>query len=242
MKKFGLNKRNPNPPWPDEQPVIVIPPGSNAASVGMPDSRVRVMNKEILDSAYNMHETCNMSNKAESISENGSVAGSITTEKSSNGSTRNETPENSFKAPKSNVRYPQRNSTSPINEAELYTSVSLGQRQVKNQNSDRLFPIMGLQENEGISISLNDTEPMMSSGGCFDALNVNGYLCNHIKKYVKIEFVFGEQTHVEKTGILRDVGRNFVVIREMGTNNDVVCSINKIKFITIYNMNENNTQ
>ncbi len=154
LKKIGINKRNPNPPWPSEQPVVVIPPGSNAASVGMPESPVRRMTE--YDDGLN-----------------GNMNG-----------------------------------------------------------QEREFPIMGFP---------NPQDSMMS-GGCMNSVSVNGYLCGHTGKYVKIEFIFGEQTHIEKTGILRSVGQNFVVVREMGSENDIVCAINKIKFITIYNMNDGTAQ
>ena len=41
MKKFGLNNKNPNPPWPSEQPVVIVPPGSNPTAVGVPDEPLR---------------------------------------------------------------------------------------------------------------------------------------------------------------------------------------------------------
>ena len=65
---------------------------------------------------------------------------------------------------------------------------------------------------------------------------VSEYLNRNIGKYAKVEFLFGDNTHIEKNGILRTVGKDFLVLEEAGSRNHVVCSAKNIKFINLYDV------
>lgn len=169
MRKFGNNKKNPNPPWPNQASMVVVPPGSNATAVGMEGQRVYEMTEE------EMRER----NGAPDMTSN---TGSIVNEES---------------------------------EREL-----------------RRDPIMGNLQS-GTFRQRGNLLGMQNGSFCGN-MGVNGYLCGQVGKYVKLEFLFGENTHMEKTGRLREVGKDFVAIQENGTRNIIVCSISKIKFINIY--------
>ena len=43
MRANRHQKQNPNPPWPSEQAVVVVPPGSGAAAIGKVNAETRVM-------------------------------------------------------------------------------------------------------------------------------------------------------------------------------------------------------
>ncbi len=61
---------------------------------------------------------------------------------------------------------------------------------------------------------------------------LNGYLRTQIGKMVRIEFLIGTGTLIDRTGTLLDVGANFVTIRQVQTDDIVVCDFFSIKFIT----------
>lgn len=252
MKKFGLNKRNPNPPWPSEQPVIAVPPGTTAEAVGMPGEAVHVMsNTEAFaeDSAgRDMQPGDSRGNIMNSnFHENGAAA------------------ENAYSTGESDMQresgMQRENGMYGENAGNMTQRMQQG---ASVQDGSRRFPIMGNMPGS-VSRGMMSNDMMrhgsMMQGGMPSSGMMNGstvqngmmpggtggamrcgtyitsYLCSHVGSYIRIEFLFGEQTHVEKTGILYEVGKNYVVVREMGTNTMVVCSLNKIKFINIYEVN-----
>lgn len=153
LRRFGTNKKNPNPPWPNERPSVVVPPGSGAKAIGMTEENVTVMTED---------------------------------------------------------------------ELRL-----LNRNQAINEREFRREPIMGNMQNQ-VRPRVNINNEICGN------MNVSSYLCNQIGKYVKIEFLFGENMHMEKIGLLKGVGKDFVAVQETGTDTVVVCSLNKIKFINIY--------
>ncbi len=180
MKKFGINKQYPNPPWPSDQPVVVIPPGSNPTSVGVPNMPLRTIPAQE-QGFENMQELQNEARPSSSATANYSMV----------------------------------------------------------QGEERQFPLMGNMTNQMTGQgSFPQFSLTQTTQGCSLNSNVTDYLCSQIGRYVRIEFMFGSNMHVEKTGIMREVGRNYIVISETGTNNMTVCSTNNVKFINIYNMNE----
>lgn len=60
------------------------------------------------------------------------------------------------------------------------------------------------------------------------------YLKQQIGKRVKIEFLIGTNMLVDREGTLLDVGISYLVIREVDSNNLVMCDMYSIKFVTIY--------
>ncbi len=168
MRKFGTTKKNPNPPWPNQQSAVIVPPGSNTKAVGLVGQK-----------AYEM-------------------------------------PQNMMEQPVQN---------------SLNNSVTF----VEDERGIRRDPIMGNMPDRRMQPNMQrQNNNNMSIGNMCGNMGVAGYLCGQTGKYVKLEFLFGENTHMEKTGILRQVGKDFVAIQENGTNNIIVCATNKIKFINIY--------
>jgi hypothetical protein len=74
-----------------------------------------------------------------------------------------------------------------------------------------------------------------------DDINYNqGYLRTMIGRYVKIEFLIGTNLFIDREGILEKVGISYVVIKEAGTGNELMCDIYSIKFVEIYDGNKGN--
>lgn len=167
MRKFGTTKKNPNPPWPNQQSAVIVPPGSNTKAVGLAGQR-----------AYEMPR-----NMMEEVTQNSSNSAAVTEE---------------------------------------------------DERGIRRDPIMGNMPDRQMQPNIQRQNNNMTIGGMCGNMGVAGYLCGQTGKHVKLEFLFGENTHMEKTGILRQVGKDFVAIQENGTNNIIVCATNKIKFINIY--------
>ena len=97
------------------------------------------------------------------------------------------------------------------------------------ERNDRLTPIMDYMEEGGMSMNNSKTRSCTN-------MSVTEYLCDKTGSYARVEFMFGENTHIEKTGMLENVGKDFVVLTEAGTGSRIVCSSKNIKFINIYNI------
>lgn len=76
------------------------------------------------------------------------------------------------------------------------------------------------------------TQPAPISGESLQYLN--GFLRTQIGRAVKIDFLIGTNTLVDRTGILLGVGANFVLINETETDDLVACDFYNIKFIKFY--------
>lgn len=61
-----------------------------------------------------------------------------------------------------------------------------------------------------------------------------GWLVTQIGKYIKIEFLIGSNMYLDREGILQEVGISFVVIKETGTNDIIMCDIYSIKFVRVF--------
>lgn len=69
-----------------------------------------------------------------------------------------------------------------------------------------------------------------------------GFLRTQIGRYVKIEFLIGTNLFIDREGILEKVGISYVVIREAGTGNKLMCDIYSIKFVEFFDDNSNNNR
>jgi len=65
-------------------------------------------------------------------------------------------------------------------------------------------------------------------------LYTQGWLAEHIGKYIKIEFLIGTSMWIDREGILKEVGISYFVIQESGTNDLVMCDIYSVKFVRIF--------
>jgi hypothetical protein len=83
---------------------------------------------------------------------------------------------------------------------------------------DQLQPITPTTEPQ--AITLESTEYM------------NGYLRTQIGKMVRVEFLIGTGTLIDRTGTLLSVGANYITLRQVQTNDTIVCDFYSIKFIS----------
>ena len=61
-----------------------------------------------------------------------------------------------------------------------------------------------------------------------------GWLKTQIGKFISIDFLIGNM-YIDRQGILEEVGISYIVIKESGTNNMLMCDIYSIKFVTVFN-------
>ena len=59
-------------------------------------------------------------------------------------------------------------------------------------------------------------------------------LQDNLGAYVQIEFLIGTQGMTSRFGALYAVGRNYVVLHDVGNQNYIVCDIYSVKFITFF--------
>ena len=62
---------------------------------------------------------------------------------------------------------------------------------------------------------------------------LNGYLRTQIGKMVRVEFLIGTGTLIDRTGTLLSVGANYLTLRQVQTDDIVVCDFYTIKFVTL---------
>ena len=61
-----------------------------------------------------------------------------------------------------------------------------------------------------------------------------GWLQSQIGKYIRVSFLLGTNTFQDRAGTLQEVGISFIVLKEIGTNNLIMCDIYSIKFVTVF--------
>lgn len=200
LRKYGTNKRNPNPPWPSEQSVVVVPNGVTASAVGKHGEKVRSMIcGEAVETAAEIQRENLMAENANAAAEAAKTTSAVSLERTS--------------------------------------------KYIPDVPEERERPFMGFIPETSMRnsdmVRQNQGSSNISMGANTDCgmMNVNSYLCGQTGKFVRIEFLFGENTHIEKTGVLKSVGKDFIVLSETGTNNSIICSVNNIKFINVYNIN-----
>lgn len=63
---------------------------------------------------------------------------------------------------------------------------------------------------------------------------MNGFLRTQIGRRVKVEFLIGTNSFVDKEGTLLGVGVNYIIINETDTDDITVCDFYNIKFVRFY--------
>ena len=68
----------------------------------------------------------------------------------------------------------------------------------------------------------------------FDTEYTQGYLRTQIGARVKVEFLIGTNMLIDREGTLVDVGISYIIIREVETDDLLLCDIYSIKFVRFY--------
>lgn len=77
---------------------------------------------------------------------------------------------------------------------------------------------------------LNQPQPLSTESVQF----LNGFLRTQIGNRVRVEFLIGTNTYLEKSGKLLAVGANYIVLQQAFSDDLLVCDFFTIKFITIF--------
>ena len=75
---------------------------------------------------------------------------------------------------------------------------------------------------------------MLPTTPVLDIEYTQGYLKTQIGKRIKIEFLIGTNMLIDREGTLIDVGISYVIIREVETDDLLLCDIYSIKFVRFY--------
>jgi len=67
-----------------------------------------------------------------------------------------------------------------------------------------------------------------------DIMYTQGYLKSQIGARVKVEFLIGTNMLIDREGTLTDVGISYIIIREVDTDDLLLCDIYSIKFVRFY--------
>lgn len=76
------------------------------------------------------------------------------------------------------------------------------------------------------------TEPMPLNTASL--LYLNGFMRTQIGRIVKVEFLIGSNTMVDRTGVLLAIGANYILINEIETDDILACDFYNIKFVKFY--------
>lgn len=67
-----------------------------------------------------------------------------------------------------------------------------------------------------------------------DTRYMQGYLRTLIGRYVRVEFLIGTEQLRDREGTLVEVGISYIVIKEAQTDDNVMCDVFSIKFVTVF--------
>lgn len=124
--------------------------------------------------------------------------------------------------------------TSPV---PARASANMASRNTTNAsllNTNTASPVADVAPAQTLNVS---TSPRAA-----DPAYLQGYLQQHIGKYVQIYFMIGTQQNAQRDGILNELGSNFLVIREVGSNRLIVCDLYSVKFVNVYDLCEKDLQ
>lgn len=63
---------------------------------------------------------------------------------------------------------------------------------------------------------------------------LNGFLRTQIGRRVRVSFLIGTNSFLDKAGQLLEVGANYIILQEAMTDDLLVCDFYTIKFVTIF--------
>lgn len=99
------------------------------------------------------------------------------------------------------------------------------------QGTQGMQAMPGMQPATGLPVT-PATLPATVTGESLQYLN--GFLRTQIGRPVKVDFLIGTNTLVDRTGILLGVGANYILINEEETDDIVACDFYNIKFVKFY--------
>lgn len=76
--------------------------------------------------------------------------------------------------------------------------------------------------------------PQTISPAAYDVQYLNQFLATQIGRQVTVEFLIGTNTFTTKSGELMAVGTNYILIKEINSDDIVACDFYNIKFVTFF--------
>ena len=99
-----------------------------------------------------------------------------------------------------------------------------------NKTKQQILP----QETYPIEKILLDMQLQYNTTVFDDKRYTQGYLRTLIGKLLKFEFLFGESLFMDRIGTLTTVGIDYIILREIETDDDLLCDALAIKFVMEY--------
>jgi len=93
--------------------------------------------------------------------------------------------------------------------------------------------------NEGNMSGNMNQRPMRPMGGahgpmiCGPSVRLSDIMCMYAGKNIEIEFLFGADTYVKKSGILSGAGMNFIILTDPQSGQRTICDLTDMKFVSI---------
>ncbi|WP_066496587.1 hypothetical protein [Abyssisolibacter fermentans] len=82
---------------------------------------------------------------------------------------------------------------------------------------------------QNISLDQNGEPPVLT-----DVNYLQGYLKTIKGKYIRVDFLIGSNTFLDKEGVLTDVGVDHIILREPQTDDLVIADLYSIKFVKVF--------
>ncbi|QUI22401.1 hypothetical protein HZI73_08845 [Vallitalea pronyensis] len=101
---------------------------------------------------------------------------------------------------------------SPVNQSKGNLNNYVKPTETNNDNNDTRLP------------------PVITS-----PLYLQGYLRTKVGEFMRVNFLLGTNTFVDKDGILEQVGVDHIVLKDINTGEDVIADLYSIKFVEIPN-------
>ena len=89
-----------------------------------------------------------------------------------------------------------------------------------------------VETNENRNVNINQNSPEILTNNIYTP----AFLSENIGKLMRVEFLIGTDTLVDRTGISVDVGASYILLRALESDVITYCDIYAIKFITISNL------
>ena len=91
-----------------------------------------------------------------------------------------------------------------------------------------------VQNNQGMSGQvIRNRNNMNVDLKCGPGVRLSDVMCMYAGKMVDMEFMFGADTYVKKSGILSGAGMNFVILTDENTGRKTICDLTDMKFLSV---------
>lgn len=89
------------------------------------------------------------------------------------------------------------------------------------------------QTNSAMGRKMRPNAGMQGMVVCGPSVRLGDVMCMYAGKNINVEFMFGADTYVKKTGILSGAGMNFIILTDPETMEKTICDLTDMKFISI---------